>query len=197
MDTKAHKKSLRKELNAALNALSQGEVQRQSDIVTQKVLNHPQYLQAKSVSIYLSFDKEIQTGEILEDMFRSGKVCFIPRFRSGSSEMEMIQLCSLDDYANLPVNKWNIKQPLDDDERIGVFDTGSLDLVLTPGLGFTKSGKRLGRGKGYYDGFLGKCSRELKKRPFTLGLAFKEQIVPDIPTTDTDVNIDQVLYVDS
>jgi hypothetical protein len=39
--------------------------------------------------------------------------------------MEMIKLHSLDDYANLPVNKWNIKQPPDDDnERISIFDTG-------------------------------------------------------------------------
>lgn len=47
------------------------------------------------------------------------------RFRAGTSEMEMIQLHSLDDYDNLPVNKWNIKQPPDDDnERVSVFDTG-------------------------------------------------------------------------
>lgn len=47
------------------------------------------------------------------------------RIRAGSSEMEMIQLHSLDDYADLPVNKWTIKQPPDDDnERISIFDTG-------------------------------------------------------------------------
>jgi hypothetical protein len=47
------------------------------------------------------------------------------RFYAGSSEMEMIQLHSLDDYADLPVNKWNIKQPPDDDnERISIFDIG-------------------------------------------------------------------------
>jgi 5-formyltetrahydrofolate cyclo-ligase len=66
-----------------------------------------------------------------------------------------------------------------------------------PGLAFTKSGKRLGRGKGYYDRFLAKCFRKLEKRPFTLGLAFREQIVSDIPTTDTDVIIDQVLHADN
>jgi hypothetical protein len=39
--------------------------------------------------------------------------------------MEMIKLYSLDDYDNLPVNKWYIKQPRDDDnERVSVFDTG-------------------------------------------------------------------------
>jgi 5-formyltetrahydrofolate cyclo-ligase len=44
-----------------------------------QVLQHRQYMQAKSVSVYLSLEKEVQTGEILEDIFRSGKTCFIPR----------------------------------------------------------------------------------------------------------------------
>ncbi|PSN54972.1 5-formyltetrahydrofolate cyclo-ligase [Blattella germanica] len=109
--------------------------------------------------------------------------------------MEMIKLSSLEDYENLPVNKWNIKQPPDDEERVSVFDEGKLDLVLSPGLGFTKEGKRLGRGKGYYDGFLTKCRRELQNKPFTLGLAFNEQILPDIPVTERDYIIDEVLFV--
>ncbi|KDR08646.1 5-formyltetrahydrofolate cyclo-ligase-like [Zootermopsis nevadensis] len=197
MEIKTRKKSLRKELNIVVNSLPQEEIKRQSKILSQQVLQHPQYIDARSVSIYLSFDKEIQTAEILEDIFRSGKTCFIPRFCVGTSEMEMIKLHSLDDYDNLPMNKWNIKQPPDDDnERISIFDTENLDLVLIPGLAFTKNGKRLGRGKGYYDRFLAKCFRKFKTRPFTLGLAFREQIVSAIPTTDTDVIIDQVLCID-
>lgn len=38
--------------------------------------------------------------------------------------MEMIRLDSLDDYNNLPVNKWNIKQPADREVRDSVFDAG-------------------------------------------------------------------------
>ena len=70
-------------------------------------------------------------------------------------------------------------------------------MVLVPGLGFTSDGERLGRGKGYYDGFLTKCFREFQNRPFTLGLAFKEQIKKEIPITETDVIIDQVLFADN
>ncbi|KAJ9598109.1 hypothetical protein L9F63_026786 [Diploptera punctata] len=196
MDVKTRKKYLRKELNGIINSIPQDEVNRQSDIVTKQVLSHPKYVNAKSVSIYLSFDKEIQTEYLLQHIFKSGKTCFIPRFRSGSSEMEMIKLNSLEDYENLPVNNWNIKQPLDDEERVSVFDAGNLDLVLAPGLGFTSNGKRLGRGKGYYDGFLTKCFKELPNRPFILGLAFKQQIKQEIPTTESDVIIDQVLFAD-
>lgn len=48
------------------------------------------------------------------------------RFRKGVAEMEMIKLHSLDDFQNMPVNKWNIKQPPDDEARESVFDTGNI-----------------------------------------------------------------------
>ncbi|KAK9324767.1 hypothetical protein V1517DRAFT_316248 [Lipomyces orientalis] len=39
-------------------------------------------------------------------------------------------------------------------EREDAFDVGGLDLVIVPGLGFTMSCARLGRGKGFYDNFI-------------------------------------------
>lgn len=72
---------------------------------------------------------------------------------------------------------------------------GGLDLIIVPGLGFTSSGKRLGRGKGYYD----QCLTEYKKKyPFnnlkTIGLAFSQQICDEIPTSHQDYLIDFVLF---
>nr|CAD7453587.1 unnamed protein product [Timema tahoe] len=146
--------------------------------------------------------------------------------------MEMIRLFSMEDLNKLPVNKWNIRQPLDDEIRESVFEAecactvptsitvapsysecactvptnqypyyrdclaGKLDLVLNPGLVFTPEGKRLGRGKAYYDQFLHKCSKQLENSPVTLALAFKEQILPHLPTTPTDYIMDYVLYED-
>lgn len=62
-----------------------------------------------------------------------------------------------------------------------------------PGLGFTMNGKRLGRGKGYYDQYIAEYK---KKYPFnnlkTIGLSFKEQICDDIPISQQDSLIDLV-----
>ncbi|XP_067012216.2 5-formyltetrahydrofolate cyclo-ligase isoform X2 [Anabrus simplex] len=192
----AQKAALRKQLNNILNSLTTDDITRQSDIVLEKVLKHPVYQAATSVSVYLSFDKEIQTDKLLQDIFKSGKKCYIPRFRKGVPDMEMVHLKSLDDYEQLPLNRWNIRQPRDDDKRRSVFDDGSLDVVLMPGLGFTRDGHRLGRGKGYYDGFLTRCFKRLSARPATLALAFQQQIVPSIPCTETDVRVDEVLFVE-
>ena len=65
-----------------------------------------------------------------------------------------------------------------------------------PGLGFTRDGARLGRGKGYYDTYLEKCEKQLGKVPFTIALAYFEQICESIPMSDHDKNMDMVLFED-
>jgi len=75
---------------------------------------------------------------------------------------------------------------------------GGLDLMLVPGLAFTRSGQRLGRGKGYYDRYLYRY-RQLPdvNALTTIALAFRQQIVGDIPTSEHDVVVDMVLFDDS
>lgn len=73
---------------------------------------------------------------------------------------------------------------------------GGLDLILMPGLGFDQSGRRLGRGKGFYDNYLERCIAHSRGKPYTIALAFKEQLCQDIPVDDHDVLIDEVLYED-
>ncbi|KAL5005443.1 hypothetical protein ScPMuIL_018899 [Solemya velum] len=99
------------------------------------------------------------------------------------------------DYQRLPESKWHIKQPGDDDVREDALSTGGLDLILMPGLGSTSNGARLGRGKGYYDTYLAKCSNQGRK-PFMIALAFNEQICESVPMSDTDIRLDMVLFPD-
>lgn len=73
---------------------------------------------------------------------------------------------------------------------------GGLDLILMPGLGFDRSGRRLGRGKGFYDNYLERCSTHTRGKPYTIALAFKEQLCQEIPTDDRDMLVDKVLYED-
>ncbi|XP_067454020.1 5,10-methenyltetrahydrofolate synthetase (5-formyltetrahydrofolate cyclo-ligase) isoform X2 [Thunnus thynnus] len=142
-------------------------------------------------------DDEVHTEEIIKDVFKGGKSCFIPRYESSSTHMDMLKLNSLQDMETLPLTSWNIQQPADDDNnREEALAAGGLDLILMPGLGFDMSGKRLGRGKGFYDTYLERCIRHPKGKPYTIALAFKEQLCQEIPVNDNDVLIDEVLYED-
>ena len=71
--------------------------------------------------------------------------------------------------------------------------SGGLDLVLLPGVAFTVHGWRLGHGRGYYDRFLWEHKRRFGRFPTTIALAFSEQMRPEVPTSDNDVRLDQVI----
>ena len=58
-----------------------------------------------------------------------------------------------------------------------------IDLVIVPGLGFTETGHRIGRGMGFYDRFLAQSDFV----GLSCGLAFAEQMVEALPMLDHDV----------
>lgn len=64
-----------------------------------------------------------------------------------------------------------------------------IDLILVPGLAFSKDRHRLGRGGGFFDRLLaGPASRAFK-----LGICFALQLVDEIPTEPHDVVLDAVV----
>uniref|UniRef100_A0A8C8YS68 5-formyltetrahydrofolate cyclo-ligase n=1 Tax=Prolemur simus TaxID=1328070 RepID=A0A8C8YS68_PROSS len=191
------KRSLRAELKLRLRALSAEERLRQSHLLTQQVIAHSQYQKSKRISIFLSMQDEINTEEIIRDIFLQGKACFIPRYQFQSSHMDMVRLASPEEISSLPKTSWNIHQPGEGDVREEALSTGGLDLIFVPGLGFDTHGNRLGRGKGYYDAYLKRCWQHQEVKPYTLALAFKEQICLQIPVDENDVKVDEVLYEDS
>lgn len=62
-----------------------------------------------------------------------------------------------------------------------------------PGVAFTRKGNRLGHGKGYYDSFLTSLKKIQEKPPFTVALAFNEQVFNEIPFHEYDVVLNKVL----
>ena len=66
-----------------------------------------------------------------------------------------------------------------------------VDVFLVPGVAFTASGKRLGRGGGYYDKLLSKYPDTLK-----IGITFNERIMQDLPTESHDISMNYVFTND-
>ncbi|XP_035206319.1 5-formyltetrahydrofolate cyclo-ligase-like isoform X2 [Stegodyphus dumicola] len=195
MALRTAKKALRLQLKQKLKSMSDADKHRQSQLVTTKLFQNKRYLNSQRISVYLSRDIEVDTRPILENIFSSGKECFIPRYDSKSTHMVMLKLKSLEEYEKMPLTTWNIKQPdAEDDDRENALLTGGLDLIIVPGIGFTKEGHRIGNGKGYYDVYIKKCQEILGTKVSTIALAFQEQIVPYIPTDEHDMMIDEVLY---
>lgn len=66
--------------------------------------------------------------------------------------------------------------------------TESLDLLIVPGLGFTRSGERLGQGGGFYDRLIA-ANPTVK----TIGVGFSSQVLPALPTGTHDQTVGQIV----
>ncbi|KAF6023800.1 MTHFS [Bugula neritina] len=180
-----------KTLLAQISAESREE---RSKLISAKVTANDVYKKSQRIAVFLSMKDEVETSSILTAMFKDKKQCFIPRYDMTSRDMDMVKLHSLEDMRNLPRTKWDILQPaLNDVTRENAMNTGGLDLILMPGLAFTNTGARLGRGKGYYDTFLNNHKSVLGKCPVTMALAFSEQVLDTLPMDEHDYLIDYII----
>jgi 5-formyltetrahydrofolate cyclo-ligase len=65
----------------------------------------------------------------------------------------------------------------------------NIDVIVVPGLAFSKDRHRLGRGSGYFDRLLAGPA----KNAFKLGICFSFQLVDEVPTESHDVVMDGVV----
>lgn len=63
-----------------------------------------------------------------------------------------------------------------------------IDILIVPGVAFTRQGDRMGYGGGYYDRFIPRCSNAQ-----VLALAFGEQLVDSLPTEEHDLRIPHLI----
>lgn len=89
-----------------------------------QLFRHPKYESCQRIALFLSMEDEVCTQDIIEDALGCGKSCFIPRYESGSSHMDMLKVDSLRDVDTLPRTSWNIRQPAGDDSREEALSAG-------------------------------------------------------------------------
>lgn len=98
------------------------------------MIAHSQYQNSKRISIFLSMQDEIETEEIIKDIFKQGKICFIPRYRFQSNHMDMVRLASPEEISLLPKTSWNIHQPAEGDAREEALSTGKASFLTSEHL---------------------------------------------------------------
>src|SRR5262249_55766152 len=110
----------------------------------------PEYAAARTVLWYLDCRSELRTRHALPAVLASGKRIVVPYCtvdEHGANKLGLWPLASMDE---LIVGKWNILEPPRDRwaEPAKQLAPEELDLVIVPGVGFSRDGARMGNGQG-------------------------------------------------
>ena len=172
------KAELRKQVLQEMKALSQEQKQVIDQTLTERLLQHPFYQEARIIATYLSFPHEFQTQELIEQALRDCKKVLIPKtYPKGRMDFVVY------DPQQLVKTSFGLLEPKGDLEVVDVYQ---IDLIHVPGLAFTTEGYRIGYGGGYYDRYLKHFSGN------TLSTVYPCQIRDFIPE-DHDIPVQEVL----
>ncbi|MEM6853660.1 MAG: 5-formyltetrahydrofolate cyclo-ligase [Planctomycetota bacterium] len=171
MSTKA---DWRRRFRAQREALTQSQVDADSEAIRRHVVELPEIAAASSTFIYASTASEVQTYTLIEDLLALRKTVAVPRITDpDAGTMDATVIHSLKDLVP-DHGRFNLLTP----RGTQTLD-GPAEVIIMPGLAFSPAtGARLGMGGGYYDRYLG---THPDHPGFRLGLAFETQLADGWP----------------
>ena len=181
--TELTKAQIRSKILLKLKTQKEEYRNQKSKVIKDKLLRNKVFRKAKIVMFYIAFGGEVDTEEMIKEAKKAGKLICVPICKK---DRETMQPAILDEHAKLIKGLYGVLEPV---AQCTICEQ-DLDLVIVPGLAFDKAGRRLGRGKGFYDRFL----NLLPKDTPSIGLAFDFQILPSVPTTPRDVNVQEIIF---
>ena len=176
------KKQIRSEMLKQRKKLTPLAVNEKSEVISQKVFNNIDFQCAGTVCVYISSNNEVSTYSIIKKALDMGKRVCAPKVNVETLTMEMMEFVFFEDLVK---GAYGILEPI----AGRIIPPEEIDLILVPGVAFTKDNHRIGYGAGYYDKYLVKIADGVKK----IGLAFDFQMVDCFDTDETDVALDCVI----
>ena len=211
------KAEIRKEIKERIGALPEAELKANSNELCKLIINSKDYIRSSTILAYMPLPDEADITDVIQDALAKEKKVFLPRIFPGTTEMEFyrytkdsttskgdfgitepapdtqtftkfLEQLSIQQYspAANTSNYVNIDEHNDPEEHI---------LVLVPGRAFTRGGKRIGRGKGFYDIYFSKVPLVFDIKKF--GVCLDCQLMTDLPTTPDDILMDRMFIVQS
>ncbi len=178
--TAPDKRTLRRTVRTDIAKLSTEEKQMFSTQIFSKIATLNIIREASVVALFISLPDEPQTVHFIELLQRENKRVVVPRIEG--EEMNFYDISE-----GVSEGAFGIMEPI----ATTPIEPSEIDVMIVPGVAFTRQGARCGRGKGFYDKYL---SRE-GFRAYTIGACYPCQVVEHIPTEAHDIIIDKIATV--
>ncbi|MBR2837653.1 MAG: 5-formyltetrahydrofolate cyclo-ligase [Kiritimatiellae bacterium] len=183
------KDEIRGEMRARRRALSARERAAAASVVCSKLVSFAD-IGGRSVppggdatiAVYLASPHEIDLGAFIRRMLGCGVRLVAPRWNGECYDLAVLNGLGPSHLRRGPMG---IMEPADG----SAVPPRDVSLWIVPGLAFTRGGRRLGYGGGWYDRLLAAASEASVK----LGVAYSFQIVEDLPAEPHDVPLAAVV----
>jgi 5-formyltetrahydrofolate cyclo-ligase len=175
----AAKRQLRAQLRSARRALS--EAQRRDESVA-TVDCCCAVLGDEVMASYVAMVDELDLGSLHDRRWSIGQAVFLPRVAGDG----LLSWHAVTAASQLVAGTYGIREP--DPTRLHAADLPVGTTILVPGVGFTRDGRRLGQGGGFYDRLLS-CRPDLR----SIGVGFASQLVADLPSEPHDCRLNGLI----
>ena len=201
------KSEIRSFVKGLVRGISVEERARFSEALKEEVVGLECWRSAKEVMLFFSLPDEVDMLPLIRAALAEQKRIYLPRVIATKVSRDA-DVCEVAEGNTLPAGntvrceemilevrelapgqlapgRWGIWEPTDEAPLLS--DYSRLDLVVVPGVAFSSDGKRLGRGKSFYDRFL-----PLVPRAAFVGVCYPCQVVEQIPADPWDIGMDIV-----
>ncbi len=151
--------------------------------IQRRIIESDLFAASRMIGSYIQLGNEVPTDKIHHIAHATGKILAVPFCRGPRDSYCFVRL---DKDAMLERGASGARQPIETQEA----SITDCDLVLVPGVAFSRRGERLGRGGAVYDDLL--AASDAPK----IGLCFAFQIWEEVPVEPHDQRVDWITTED-
>lgn len=177
-----NKQEVRKHVKGLLSNLSETLYEGYSDKIASRLFEDEDWFNAEVIGITVSRQPEVDTYPIIRKAWQQGKKVVVPKC---NTKEKALTFRTLKDFSQLETVFYGLCEPIED--LTTQVEANQIDLMIVPGLAYTREGYRLGFGGGYYDRFLKNYTGK------TISLAFSEQIISQFPIEEHDIPVSKII----
>ncbi len=184
--TSLQRQEIRRHIRQRRRTLSVDQQTHLAQQAAARMMAYPPVVMAHTVALFLSFDGELDTRPLIEQLWRAGKRVYLPVLHPFSPGN--LLFLHYHPQSELVVNRLKIHEPKLDVRD--VLPLAQLDVLVTPLVAFDSQGQRLGMGGGFYDRTLQNW-QQYRLQP--VGYAHDCQRVDALPVEEWDIPLPAVI----
>ena len=176
------KKLMRNTMRKQLASLDEVTYNKNSKQIEDKFMKQVVASDATTIGLTISNFPEVDTWSIIKHLWSIGRKVVVPKCSPKDRSMDFYQIQSFDQLERVYMH---LLEP--NPQQSIAITPQDIDMLVVPGVAYSKEGYRIGFGGGYYDRYLTKFSGD------TLSLAFDIQVVEDVEYDVFDIPVDQII----